>query len=128
MRGRVGAERTLQGWRCLDCGHSEVTRGDIEWATAQALLPRKILRACETQTLYKLVRKVLAVDVAGAEKLRNEVLTAARASGIAVKRREGWMRPCPKCRRKDTAVFRWNVLSCPQARCVPADDNLPLSK
>jgi len=126
MRGRVNGERKLQGWRCLDCGHGEVATQDIEYAIAEDLIPIIVFRACETRTLDTLVDAVLRLDVPGADDARRDTASVAIASGIEIHVREGWMRPCPKCGKDHTAVYRWRLVSRPAAHFVPADDNLPM--
>jgi hypothetical protein len=126
MRGRVNGERMLEGCRCLDCGHAEVSTRDIERAIAQQMIPLHVFQACEAQILDKLVEAVLRLDVQGAEEARQETVSAATASGIEVHDRDGWMRPCPTCGKDDTATYRWRYVRSPQAHFVPTDDNLPM--
>jgi hypothetical protein len=126
MRGRVSDVKELQGWRCLACGHAEVSTQDVEYALAQALIPGLVFQGCQTRTLSQLVDRVLKQEVPGADEARGEVLSAIAASGIKVAEREGWMRPCPSCRCENTAVYRWKLAPGSSARFVPAEDNLAM--
>ena len=128
MRGYATEPVKLQGWRCLQCGQSEVTDRDIEYLMAQDLIPNMVFSACGSQTLNNLVDKVLASDVSGAEETRKMLAAAAVASDILLITRDGWNWKCPHCDSDDTAVYRWVLRLDNECRFEPSTDNLPLRK
>ena len=103
--GTVGT--SLDGWRCLHCGHREVTPKDIDRYLAYHRVRHDIIAAYKGGVLGRLIDQVLALDFPDHPEARRVVADAARTSGISVREREGWMRPCPKCRSNDTAVCYW---------------------
>jgi hypothetical protein len=128
MRGHVSAERKLRGCRCLDCGHSEVLPSDVEYFIAQDRVPLMVFRACETKTLDDLVDRILRLDVPGLAETRQELLAAVTASGIALRTNGSWMWSCSRCGENHTAAYRWDPVSDPPMRFVPAKKNLPMRK
>jgi hypothetical protein len=128
MRGYANEDRKLQGWRCLRCGYSEVSHGDIEYLIAQVVVPAMVFRSCEFMTLIQLVDQTLACNISGIDNMRKEIAAAVRASGLSSKERKDWMKHCPNCGKDDTAVYRWRLIIDEGFRFEPAADNLPLRK
>lgn len=126
MRGRANHNRELQGWRCLRCGYSEVSHGDIERLIAQDVVPPLVFQSCESLSLDKLVDQVFACDFARIDNVRQTLASAVAASGITLLDREGWMQPCPKCGTEDTAVYRWGMTVRDGVSFQPSGDNLPM--
>lgn len=126
MRGYATPVFKFKGWRCLRCGFSETSSGDIEDMVAENLLPGLVFRSCETLTLDRLVDEVLALTIEEANELREKLTTAIKQNGIALNDREDWMRPCPNCGQDDTAVYRWVVSGDGQNSVEPSADNLPM--
>ena len=126
MRGLVGPPPTIQGWRCLNCSHSEVTPSDIEWYLAKRYIPEMVFQACEDLSLDRLVDAVTEIGFGVAPEKHTQVEQALKVSGILIKHRDGWMRPCPNCGEDDTAVYRWVDTSNEPVHFEPAGDNLPL--
>src|SRR5713226_2064726 len=125
-RGLTHERERLQGWRCFQCGHSEVTNRYLELYIAQTLVPGFVFEACETQTLEGLVETVLALQIPHLGYIRAELEATVTNSGITFLKREGWMRPCPSCGAENTGVFRWQLTGQKPARFEPSDDNLPV--
>lgn len=128
MHGYAHEDRKLHGWRCLRCGHAESSHRDIETLIAQDVVPKLVFESCEQLSLDELVDQSLALNIHNIRSLRQTIATAVTASGIALLDRDGWMRPCPKCRTDDTAVYRWRLVIGRELRFEPADDNLPMRK
>jgi hypothetical protein len=126
LRGLVDDGNEIEGWRCLRCGHSEVSSHSVESFIAEALLPDMVFGACEQEALPELVDRVLAVDIPRLSDLRTRIQAGLSGSGIALHDRDGWMRPCPSCGSNDTAVYRWKSLGSTTAKFVPTTDNLPM--
>ena len=124
-RGFAGTP-VLQGWRCLCCGHADVSHRDLEAFMAADMLPRMVFRACEKLALDQLVDRILAGDTADIRKRREHLSAALRASSISLSGRAGWMRPCPNCGGDNTAVYRWKRTANKEAGFEPTDDNSPL--
>jgi len=126
MRGYVTDDPKLQGWRCLRCGHSEVSSKDIETLLAQDLVPHTVFDSCEHSALSGLVDQILNRDIPRLEAIHECVDSAVAASGIVHNDRDGWMRPCPKCGRDDTAVYRWRLKTNGGWHFDSSDDNVAM--
>lgn len=125
LRGFDSGNHYLQGWRCLRCGHSQVSNRDIECYIAENILPSMVFRHCESFTLDKLVIQTIHRDFSQIETLRQELINAVKASGITFADRSPWL-PCPNCGKDDTAVYRWKCVADGSFHFIPSDDNLPL--
>ena len=117
--------KQLRGWRCLSCGYSEVTHLDLEWFIAGHRVRRGILEAIPASQLDAFVRAMLALNAPELDGERADLAKAASLSGIQITAREGWLRPCPACGGRDTAVYRW-IRRNGEGPFTPADENLPL--
>ncbi len=126
MRGFVEKPMKICGMRCLACGHAEVTRGDIDYAIADQLLPELVFSGCIHNTLRETIDLILALDLPGLAEQREQVGSAARANGVEVSQRDETMRPCPKCGAEDTAQNRWLYTTDDPPKFEPSSDNLPL--
>jgi hypothetical protein len=115
--------RSLSGWRCRDCGHSEVTRDGILYYVSEREVRSIIGRESEAGSLaYRLQAfwNSFHGDVAV-----EEITPLLKSSDITFASRNGWMRPCPKCASDNTCVYRWRHQ---QQGFVPEPDNLPISQ
>ena len=125
-RGRVSDRRIrLEGWRCFQCGQSEVTERDLDRYIAENLLPELVFEACEKRALTDLVESVMALRIPGYEAILTELKAAVTESGITLVQRKDWMRPCPSCDGHNTGVFRWILTVGDPARFEASDDNVP---
>jgi hypothetical protein len=111
--GTVGL--VLTGWRCLACGHSQVSYCDIR-AFIAAVAVREALKS-GIDTVLELWNSKEDVEALG------EMINLATKSGIIVTRDKAWMRPCPSCKENDTCVYRWNLEN---GSFVAGVDNLPM--
>ena len=111
----------LSGWRCLACGHAQVTlrglRSLIAATEVRSAMREGIARRTPSDTLIALWRAPQ-----DSESVRL-LVERAKASGIGYSDSDGWMRPCPACASYDTCVYRWKDVG---GRFVPTEDNLPL--
>jgi hypothetical protein len=123
----LAEEPVLSGWRCLHCGHAQVSRRNLDAFIADDILPGIVFHACETFTLNQLVDHVLAGDLADITDRREQMAEALRRSNISLSDSEEWMRPCPSCGSDNTAVYRWKRSALREAQFEPTDDNLPLA-
>jgi hypothetical protein len=87
-----------------------------------------VFSAGGSQSLDKLVDKVLASDVTGADETRKMLAAAAVASDILLITRDAWNWKCPHCDSDDTAVYRWVLRLDNECRFEPSTDNLPLRR
>jgi len=119
------ATSQLHGWRCLKCGYGETKPGDIEDYLARVLLPKYLSSAKTGAELKTIVDTAFTIKFDGINGLREQLEQMILESKIKIVDRDGWMRPCPKCGKGDTAVYRWEV-----DRNVfrPSKDNIPLKK
>jgi len=124
MRGYVGSDHSLGGWRCGACGHAEVSIRHIDYYIAEDVIPRMVFDACEKGTLNEVVDTALSLDIQGLEESRRELVLAAEASGIVVRDKEGWMWECPKCGQQHSCVPRWKYLQM-EGRFELSEDCLP---
>jgi len=126
MRGYANEDRKLHGWRCLRCGHGEASNKDIENLIARDVVPTMVFDACERMILGELVDQILACDIPDLTDMRQSLAAAVKDSGIALVDPDGWMRPCPNCKKDDTAVYRWRLAMNGGLRFEPSGDNLPM--
>jgi hypothetical protein len=113
----------LTGWRCLTCGHAQVTsrglRSLIAAIEVREALRNGVAKRTPAESLLALWRS--PEDT----KILRLFIERAESSGIEYSESEEWMRPCPACGSDNTCVYRWRDDG---ARFVSAADNLPLSK
>lgn len=117
-----GGEPPVSGWRCLSCGHGEITDLDIEAWVAAVLVPQHV-RDATLEQWRDLVDEVLDRRVPGAEDDRADLEGRAAAAGLAVTSRRSNMCPCPVCDSADTVVYRWTLAPW---GFHPAENNLEL--
>ncbi len=113
---------TVEGWRCLACGHREITDYDIEWWVARILVPAHVADSTLAQGAG-LIATLLSGQVLGAAESRGDLMARANASGVPIAYRDGAMRPCPQCGSSDTAVYRWIFAG---GGIHPGEDNVEL--
>lgn len=126
QRKLSSAQGQIQGWRCLLCGYGQVSKLDIRYSVAEAMVPVLLFEAAEVGSLEKLVSEALGLRIQGvkeAEARSKEVIESANIKVVDAQR--GFMRPCPHCGEEDTAVYRWSIKG---AVVSPSDDNLPLKR
>lgn len=100
----------VSGWLCGSCGHSEITPLEMELYLARHEVRPAILDALRQHRVSTLVEEVLSGERArGVENRREKLREELQASGISIKEREGWMRPCPQCKGDDTTVSYWEA-------------------
>jgi len=96
----------IEGWRCLVCGHGEISDYDIEWWLARILVPAHVGDSTLADS-PDLIATMLSGQVIGAAESRADVMARASTSGVHVAYREDVMRPCTACGSGDTTVYRW---------------------
>ena len=111
----------LSGWRCLACGHAQVTLRGLRSLIA-AIDVRRVIRDGIAKRTPSNALLALWRAPEDSETVRR-LAERAMASGIGQSDSDGWMRPCPACGSDDTCVYRWRDDG---ARFIPTDDNLPL--
>lgn len=116
------ADPPIEGWRCLVCGHGEISDQDIEWWAARILVPASVGDAT-LEDPAELVATLLSGQVIGAAESRADIMTRATASGVLIAFRDGDMRPCSACGSEDTTRYRWVFAG---GGIHPAEDNAEL--
>ncbi len=116
------ADPPLEGWRCLACGHAELTTHEIEWWVARIFVPAHVGDG-PLATDPELIQRILEGRALGVPESRGDAIQRAFTSGLLVTEREGVMRPCPACGSGDTGVCRWVIAG---EVLMPAEDNLEL--
>lgn len=110
----------LSGWRCLECGHGQITSRGVKSLNAAVEVRRAIkegiAQGTPSASLLTLWR------TADNSKGFQELIGRARSSDIDYSDSDEWMRPCPVCGSNDTCVYRWKDEG---NRFVPAGGNLP---
>ena len=112
----------VEGWRCLVCGHGEISDYDLEWWIARIMVPGHVADSTLADS-PDLIATMLSGQVIGATESRADVMARASASGVHVAYRDGVMRPCTACGSGDTAVYRWIFAG---GGLHPAEDNVEL--
>jgi hypothetical protein len=121
MRGLFENKPPIQGWRCLECGYSELSDSDVNYYVAQSLLPEIVFQACINKSLIEMIDSVLRLNIPNLSSVLNKIKSSIDNSGITLTNREGWMRPCPSCSSENTAVYRWLYSN---EKFLPSEDNL----
>jgi hypothetical protein len=121
--GNVGFN--LQGWRCLACDYQVVSSYDIERFIACKIIREEILTALDSGLLEQLVESVIQQPPSHKIFTPAAVAIWAQRSGIELRHEKGWLRPCPKCKGNDTAVYRWNLIEDGDFYFEPSTANLP---
>ena len=116
------ADPPVEGWRCLLCGHGEITDYDIEWWAARILVPAHVADPSLAEG-PALVDMIMSGQVIGATESRADVMARAGVSGVHITHRDDAMRPCPVCESADTVVYRWIFAG---GGLHPAEDNVEL--
>jgi hypothetical protein len=122
-RGLSNNTTPIQGWRCLECGYSELSESDLNYFAAQTIVPEIVFEACVSKSLIAAIDNILSLNIPNLEKSLNELRNSIKVSGIELKTRDGWMRPCPSCNSDDTAVYRWLYS---EVRFSPSTENLKM--
>ncbi|WOE74694.1 DUF6966 domain-containing protein [Alterisphingorhabdus coralli] len=123
MRGIFDNRSPIQGWRCLNCGYAEVCDSGINRYIAQNIVPAYLFEACVSNRLVSTVRGLLYLNISNLDHLISNAKQSIDESGILIRNREEWMRPCPSCGSNNTAIYRWRFSG---KRLVADKDNLPL--
>lgn len=100
------ADPPVEGWRCLVCGHGEITDYDLEWWVARILVPAHVADSTLADE-EDLIATLLSGQVVGAAESRADVMARASTSGVHVAYRDDVMRPCSACGSGDTTAYRW---------------------
>jgi hypothetical protein len=119
-------KNSLSGWRCLSCGYGEVSPTDIRFYLAKTVFSDLTLEALRQGRLVDYVRGTLEGESREHVDQIERIAAIALHSGIPVRERTGWMRPCPQCTSNDTAVYRWVEMAGNPPSFRPASDNLRL--
>ena len=100
----------VEGWRCLICGHGEITDYDLEWWVARILVPAHVADSTLADG-PALIATILSGQLIGAAESRADVMARASASGVHVAYRDDVMRPCTACASGDTVAYRCSLRS-----------------
>ena len=128
LRGFSTATVVTSGWRCLACGHVELTPRDIERGVAELVVPPILFHAVGAGTVADAVESVLRQEPTVIREQRDALRAAAASAGVRVVDRDGWMQPCPACESFDIGRFDWNFSPGPPGVLLPSPDNLPLRR
>jgi hypothetical protein len=111
----------LSGWRCLACGHAQISPRSVRAVLAAVNVRRAIGNGIARRSPYEEIVNLWQAKE-DSDSLR-VLIQKAGESGIAYSQADGWMRPCPHCGGNDTCVYRWQT---DRDKFIPASDNLPL--
>ena len=98
---------TLTGWRCRICGYQETTPQDVERCLARREVRRLAIDAVKENRLSGVVEQVISAQQLISDAARGMTMQMISDSKIAIRDREGWMRPCPQCGSEDTGASYW---------------------
>lgn len=125
-RGMIEHDHNLEGWRCLNCGFSEIDQNAINYYIARLILPNLLFEACVQNNLISIIDDVFECYIPGKQDMDFLIKKLIKISSINfIQERDGWMSPCPSCLSDNTALYRWIVKS---DKIIPASNNLPLKK
>ena len=125
MRGLIGVSPNLEGLRCLSCEYSEISKSGILTFIASLLLPPMIFKSIEDRTLLATIRQALEMRIPQVSNFENAILSELSESKINLAKAE-WNWNCPACGKKDTAVYRWELVSVKPFKFAPSNNNLKL--
>jgi len=125
MRGLFEIGQQLSGLRCLSCGYAEIFQGSIDTFVLRILLPPLVFAASENNALESLIEDVLNKKIDQYKELNEATHEGLSAAGIKLTN-DDWNWNCPSCKKKDTAVYRWDIVSIKPLRFSPSDDNLEM--
>jgi len=89
MRGLFGSNQPIQGWRCLNCGHGEISDSDVSYYIAQTIVPRQLLEACVSSRLIPAINDLLGLRVKNLDQLSSKLKQSIDGAGIKIDSREG---------------------------------------
>lgn len=123
-------DNQIQGWRCLQCGYSELKERNVDTYIAPAIVEARLNEALSENEICECIMELLTGKDSRIESERENMVKAIDKSGIQYVSYEGFLRPCPNCNSEDTAVYRWNVnksiVSKVPDRLIAAQNNLPI--
>ncbi len=117
--GTVGHE--LEGCRCRECGHSQVSPADLNAFAAYYDVAMAIQSGITNGAFLESIQTLWA-RFDSDDNVSRFRLNAER-SGISFSENTGWMSPCPKCGSADTCVYRWDF---DVRGFTPSKDNLAM--
>lgn len=123
-----GFEFELSGWRCLSCGYGVVSHRDIDRFIARHVIRQRFLAEVEYARLQELVKSVIHSRPSDSLFTQERVTEWVERSGLYIRDKNDWLRPCPSCGSNDTAVYRWLLVDESGYRFVPSHENLPLRR
>lgn len=121
-------ENEIQGWRCLECGYSEISEIEIESYIASKFVPHILKEKIENKELTTISEIKQLRNLSQVVNHRNNVISTIKNSKIVlIEKADKWMQPCPSCKSKNTAVYRWNYIENSELKeIIPSENNLKL--
>ena len=122
--------KEIEGWRCLECGYSEISQNGIESYIAKKFVPYILKEKIENQELASITE---INDLRNLEKVvmnRNQVISTIKNSEMVCTTKIGkWKKPCTKCTFKNKAVYRWDFIENSELNEItPSENNLKIKK
>ena len=118
--------KEIQGWRCLECGYSEISKNGIESYIANKFVPHILKEKIEKGELTSISK---IKELRNLEKVvikRNELISTIKKSEIKLtEKTDKWKKPCPSCNSENKAVYRWNFIENSEIKeIIPSENNL----
>ncbi len=118
----------IQGWRCLECGYSEISKVAIETFVSNKMVPTILTEKIKNGNVKSILDISELKNNKQVEELRSKIISATENSGIKLTEGDGkWTLPCPKCKSDDKAAYRWIYQkNFEEEKLIPSNDNLKL--
>ena len=122
--------KEIKGWRCLECGYSEITKNKIESYIANKFVAHILKEKIENEELASISE---TKELRSLEKVvihRNKLISTIKNLEIKLTEKiDKWKKPCPSCNSENKAVYHWNYIESSKLnQIIASENNLKIKK
>ena len=100
----------LDGWRCQNCGYSEIENKEIKYYLDACVFPAKFINACQQDTLIAFIDKVLDNKLPNIQVLIPQLKKIMKQDDINCGQTiNDKNKTCPACSSNNTASCKWKM-------------------
>ena len=120
--------KEIEGWRCLECGYSEISKNGIESYIANKFVPHILKEKIENEELATISKIEELQSLEQVVINRNKIISTIKKSEIELtEKTDKWSEPCPSCKSENKAVYRWNFIENSELKqIIPSGNNLKI--
>jgi hypothetical protein len=120
--------KAIEGWRCLECGYSEISKIGIESYIANKFVPHILKEKIENNELDTITEIRELRNLEQVVIIRNNIISTIKNTEIELtEKTDKWTEPCPSCESKNKAVYRWNYIGNSELKqIIPSENNLKI--